>query len=40
MKYGLIMNEKKTKFMIVGHNTHPDIKIRINGKEIERVREF
>lgn len=41
MKYVHIIIKKKTKFMIVGHETHPDAKIRIIGREINwKVREF
>lgn len=40
MKYGLTINENKIKFMIIGHEIRPDIKIRINDWEIERVCEF
>ena len=39
-KYGLNINEKKTKFMIISRDQHPDANIVINNKEIERVREF
>lgn len=35
MKYGFTINENKTKFMIVGHETHPSVIIRINSREIE-----
>ena len=39
-KYGLSINERKTKFMVLSREEHPDARITINNKRIERVQEF
>ena len=39
-KYGLNINEKKTKFMVISRDEHPDVVITINNRGINRVQEF
>ena len=37
MRYGLVINVKKTEFTVVNREKHPEAALQINGEHIKRV---
>ena len=40
MQFGLVINVKKTKFMVVSREKHPQVALLVSGKRIKRVLSF